>query len=115
MRQIRTILSSDAEEAFKELTFKAKNSKIEASLLKSIQNKIQLIKINPHYGNPIEKSKIPQSYKEKYEITNLFRIELTNFWRMDYTLKNNEIEIIAFVLNIMDHDKYNKIYKYKKN
>jgi hypothetical protein len=40
MRQIRTILSSEAEEAFKELTFKAKNSKIEASLLKSIQNTI---------------------------------------------------------------------------
>jgi hypothetical protein len=33
---------------------------------------------------------------------------------MDYTLRNNEIEIIAFVLNIMDHDKYNKIYGYKK-
>jgi hypothetical protein len=114
MRKIRTLLSSEAEKAFKELNFKAKNSKIEASLLKSIQNKIELIKINPQYGNPIEKRKIPKIYKEKYKITNLFRLELTNFWRMDYTLRNNEIEIIAFVLNIMDHDKYNKIYGYKK-
>lgn len=114
MRKIRTILSSEAEDAFKKLNSKAKNSKMENSLLKSIQNKIELIKMNPHYGNPIEKSKIPQKYKEEYEITNLFRVELTNFWRMDYTLKNNEIEIIAFVLNIMDHDHYNKIYGYKK-
>lgn len=34
---------------------------------------------------------------------------------MLYTLTNNEteIEIIAFVLDIFDHDKYNKKFEYK--
>ena len=117
MKKVRIILSNEAKEAFQKINFKAKDSKIEKSLLKSIQNKIELIKINPHYGDPVEKTKIPTTYKEKYGITNLFRLELSNFWRMDYTLRNNEIEIeiIAFVLNIMDHKKYNKTYGYKKN
>jgi len=54
-------------------------------------------------------------YVEKYGITNLFRVELPNFWRMLYTLTNSEseIEIIAFVLDIIDHKKYNKKFGYK--
>ncbi len=117
MKKVRTILSDEAEEAFKKLNTEAQNSKVDASILKSINNKIELIKMNPHYGEPVEKKKIPSIYKERYEITNLFRVELSSFWRMDYTLRNNEteIEIIAFVLNIMNHNKYNKIYGYRKN
>lgn len=103
--------------AFKELNEQASDSKINNSILKSIKNKVELIKINPHYGNPVGKELIPKEYFKEYGVTNLFHVELSNFWRMDYTLKNNgtEIEIIAFVLNIMNHDKYNKIYCYKKN
>jgi len=83
----------------------------------AINNKKELIKTNPHYGEPVAKKLIPKEYLQKYEITNLFHVELPGFWRMDYTLTNNEmkIEIIAFVLSITDHDKYNKIYGYKKN
>ncbi|MFA5763586.1 MAG: hypothetical protein WC915_02135 [archaeon] len=116
MKKIRVILSKNANEAYLELTANSKESKLEKSLLKSINHKIDLIKLNPHLGNPISKDKIPKIYKTQFEITNLFRVELTNFWRMDYTLKSNEteIEIIAFVLNIMSHEKYNKIYEYNK-
>lgn len=52
----------------------------------------------------------------KYGVTNLFRIELSNFWRMLYTLTNDEmeIEIIAFVLDIIDHKEYDKKFGYRK-
>ena len=81
-----------------------------------MNKKIELIKINFHYGEPIAKKLIPDEYKEKYGITNLFRVELPNFWRMLYTLTNeeDEIEIIAFVLDVIDHKIYNKIFGYKK-
>ena len=44
-----------------------------------------------------------------------FRVELPGFWRMLYTLTDgeSEIEIIAFVLDIIDHKKYNKKFRYK--
>ena len=112
---VRIVLSPEAEEAYKELNRFAVDSKIERSILNSIDKKKELIKANPHYGEPISKDKIPEEYKKKYGVTNLFWVELSNFWRMIYTLTNNEteIEIIAFVLDIFDHEKYNKKLGYK--
>ncbi len=115
MKSIRIILSPEAEEAYNQLNKLAVNSKIERSILNSIDKKKELIKVNPHYGEPIAKDRIPEEYKNKYGATNLFWVELSNFWRMLYTLTNDEteIEIIAFVLDIMDHNNYNKKFGYK--
>jgi len=107
---VRVILSPEAEEAYKCLI--ESNSKIERSLLNAIRRKTELIRANPHYGEPIAKKLIPEQYKIKYEVTNLFWVELPNFWRMIYTLKNDEIEIIAFVLDIFDHKTYGRKFGY---
>jgi len=117
LKIVRVILSPEAEEAYKQLNEIAAGSKIERSILNAIDKKRDLIKANPHYGEPIAKDKIPNEYKQKYGVTNLFWVELSNFWRMLYTLTNNEteVEIIAFVLDIMDHDKYNKKFGYRKH
>ncbi len=113
-KKIKIILSSGAREVFEYLNRESINSKIEFSILKSVRQKTELIKQNPHYGNPISKKLIPKEYKKKYSITNLFRIELPNHWRMLYTLTEGEtqIEIIAFVLEIMSHKKYDKFFGY---
>lgn len=115
MKKVRLVLSPEAEDAYIKLNEVATDSKIERSILNSIDKKKVLIKANPHYGEPIAKDKIPSDYKEKYGVTNLFWVELSNYWRMLYTLTNNdtEIEIIAFVLDIIDHEKYNKRFGYK--
>ncbi len=77
--------------------------------------KKDLIKANPHYGEPVAKRLIPGEYVVKYGTTNLFRVELPNYWRMLYTLTDGEteIEIIAFVLDIINHQKYDKKFGYK--
>ena len=113
-KEVRIILSEEAKEVYEYLNKEAPNSKMERTMLKAIQQKIELIRVNPHYGNPISKDKIPNKYKEKYQITNLFRIELPNFWRMLYTLGEGEtkIEIVAFVLEIVNHKNYNKLFGY---
>ncbi len=115
MKPVRVILSPEAEEAYKQLNAVAADSKIERSILNAIDKKKELIKANMHYGEPIAKDKIPDEYKIKYGVTNLFWVELSNFWRMLYTLTNNEteVEIIAFVLDIMNHEQYNKKFGYK--
>ena len=113
-KQVKIILSSDAEEVYKYLNTEASESKQERMILNAINNKMDLIKQNPHFGNPIEKKKIPKEYLIKYGVNNLFRIELPNFWRMLYTLTNNEeIKIIAFVLDVIDHQTYNNKFGYK--
>ena len=115
MKIVRVVLSEDAREVYTYLNSRASDSKIERSILKSVKIKLDLIKANTHYGDPIPKELIPNEYKVKYGITNLFHVELSNFWRMLYTLTNDEkeVEIIAFVLDITDHETYNKKFGYK--
>ena|SRR3989344_7112693 len=115
MTPVRIKLSPDAEEVYKHLNKEAPSSKLEKMLLDAIKQKVELIKANPHYGDGIQKKLIPKEYINKYGITNLFRVELPNFWRMLYALTNDEsqVEIIAFILDIIDHDLYNKKFGYK--
>jgi len=116
MKAIKVILSSEAEEVYNYLNREAPHSKIEREILNALEKKIELIKANPHYGNPIAKKLIPKEYKQKYGINNLFRVELPDRWRMLYSLTDSEtkIEIIAFVLDIISHPGYDKKFGYKK-
>ena len=115
MKAIRVVLSKDAREVFEYLNREAPRSKTERVILKGIKQKTDLIKRNSHYGEPIAKNLIPSEYKEKYGVTNLFRVELPNFWRMLYTLQGeSRIEIVAFVLDIVNHKDYNKLFGYRK-
>jgi len=115
MKKVRVILSAEAKEVYTYLVKESPKSKREKAILNGIKKKIELIKLNFHYGEPISKSKIPKEYRNKYDITNLFWVELPYYWRMLYTLTDGDtnIEIIAFVLNIMDHKNYNKKFGYK--
>jgi hypothetical protein len=86
-------------------------------ILKSVNQKVELIKDNPHFGDPIAKKLIPKEYVINYNVANLFRVELPAYWRMLYTLTDGEskIEIIAFVLDIINHKEYDQKFGYKGN
>ena len=116
MKRVRLTLSPEAEEVYKYLNEEASTSKTERMILKAVNQKVELIKSNPHFGNPVSKNKIPTEYKQKYGITNLFRVELPAAWRILYTLTNgeSEVEIIAFVLDIIDHKQYDKKFDYRE-
>jgi len=111
-KEVRILLKGQAKESFIEL--KKRDDKESQSLLNSIKRIIEILKENPQFGDPIEKRKIPKPYK-KEGIKNLYRCELSNYWRLIYTLEGNRVEIFAFVLNIMDHKRYNKLFGYRKN
>lgn len=117
MKEVKAILSKEAKEVYNYLNQKANISKKERMLLKAVNYKMELIEKNYHYGDHIAKDLIPQEYIDNYGITNLFRVELPDFWRMLYTLTDGEskIEIIAFVLDILDHPDYNKKFGYRRN
>jgi len=116
-KPVRVVMIGDAQEAFQLLNERVGQQNLEGKqntedmqLLKSIQQKIEFIKSNPFYGNNIKKKKIPK----EYDVQNLWRVELTNYWRMLYTIKGDQIEILCFVVDILDHNDYNKRFKYKK-
>ena len=105
MKAVQIILSPEAEKVYLE-------SK-DQTILNAVNRKIKLIKLNFHYGVPITKRLFPREYILRYGITNLFRVELPNFWRMLYTLTDGDNKIIAFILDIIDHNTYNKKFGYK--
>jgi len=114
MKIVKIILSPEVEEVYRYLNEHATHSKKEQTFFNAIRKKIELIRANPHYGNSIPKRLIPKEYRIKYGINNLFRLELPGYWRMLYTImtKENQIEIIAFVLDIIDHKAYDKKFGY---
>ncbi|MFH1520631.1 MAG: hypothetical protein ABID61_03235 [Candidatus Micrarchaeota archaeon] len=92
------------------------------TLLRSIDSKIALLKANYSYGIQIPRKQIPRTYLENYEVTNLWKVDLSGYWRLIYTLKQpqreeTEIDIITIwldVLDILDHPTYDKRFGYRK-
>ena len=109
-KEVRIFLKGQAREAFLEL--KRRNDKEARILLKSFERIRKILLDNPQFGEPISKDKIPEDFK-KQGIKNLYRVELSNYWRMLYTLEGNVVEVFLFVLNIVNHKDYNKILRYK--
>jgi hypothetical protein len=105
--------SKEANIIYSYVSRRALSSKSERIMLTAILRNIERIKNNPNSGDCVPKRLIPEEYIRKYYIHNLYRMELPFFWRMLYTIKDDEIEIIAFVLDIADHKDYNKKFGYK--
>ena len=120
-KKITVKLIGDAERAFSDLNRivgEQRGSGITSSkditLLNAINRLFDILVANPFYGENAKKDLIPREYRQKYDADNLFIADLPGFWRMIYTLESDEIEIIAFVLDIIDHNEYNKKFKFRK-
>jgi hypothetical protein len=59
MKKVKVVLSPEAEEVYKHLNKEAPTSKTERIILNAINKKVELIKMNYHYGDPIAKNLIP--------------------------------------------------------
>lgn len=115
-RTVRVILKDQARIEFEGLNriigeqiLKGETNSEEMQLMNSIRQKIELVRSNPVYGIRMPKSKIPK----ELDVSNLFKVELTGYWRMIYSLEGNKVEVIAFILYIIDHPTYDKIFKYR--
>ena len=120
-KPVRVILLDEADYEYNKLNEVVgqqikddKENTEEMRLLRSIKQKIDFVKANPFYGDNISKTLIPKEYVVKYNAKNLWRVELINYWRMLYTIKGDQIEVICFVLDILNHEEYNKKFGYRK-
>jgi mRNA-degrading endonuclease RelE of RelBE toxin-antitoxin system len=104
------MLKWKAKDAYLEL--KKRTDKEALAILSSFERVKNILKDNPQYGDPINKELIPKELKSM-GIQNLYRVELSNYWRMLYTIEGNNVEIFLFILSISDHNDYNKLFKYK--
>ena len=97
----------------REEKLKGIDSSFHQTLLRSINRVRYLLKQNPFAGNQVQKRQISSNYIQKFDVDNVWRIELADRWRLVYTITGNQIEIITFVMDIFDYKDYDKVFGYK--
>ncbi len=116
MKTVRVFFTPTAKASYDRLSDHANVSKIERSVFRSINEKTDLIKTNPMYGAPVSKKLIPKVYRDRYSVTNLYVVDLSNYWRMPYSLGQwfSGQESIALILELLDHREYDRKFGYRK-
>lgn len=116
----KVIITGKAKDAFNELNkvvgeeiSKGITSSDHQTLLNSIKQKIELLRDNPEYGIHIPKDRIAKEYLREYDLNNLWKVNLSSAWRMIYTIRGSEVDIISLILDILDHKDYNKKFGYR--
>ncbi len=81
-------------------------------LYKFIDRAINDMKNSPACGTKISKHLWPAVYVQKYGITNLWKYDLPNAWRLLYTIESDEIRIVSIILEWFDHTEYERRFGY---
>ena len=63
-------------------------------------------------GRNVKKKLIPKEIVQKNKIDILWIYNLRKDWRLLYSVGRDEIEIIAVILDWMDHKDYEKLFKF---
>ena len=77
-----------------------------------IDRAINDLKVNPACGTKIKRNLWPKEYVQKYNVTNLWKYDLPNAWRLIYTIENSEIKIVNIILEWFNHKDYERRFKY---
>lgn len=82
----------------------------------AVQEVIDNLKKDIRVGAHVKKRQIPKYYITKHNIPILYVVDLPQFWRLTYSIAEFEIknELSALMLELMDHDQYNKRFGYFK-
>ncbi len=121
-KQVKVVIVGQAKEDYAELNRLVGEEKAKGiaksehqTLFNSIKQKVEFLKENPEYGIHVEKKKIPKEYILDYDTTNIWKVNLSGYWRMIYTIQGSEVNIIAVIFDILDHKKYEKKFGYRKS
>ncbi len=83
--------------------------KKDKQLYEHIENALLKIKKHAFSGIQIRKRLIPKTY---INVDNLWKYNLPNGWRLVYTIKKNEVLVMAIILEWMKHKEYDRRFGY---
>lgn len=84
----------------------------EPRVYKELERAFMSISTNEFHGRQVKKKLIPKELIKKHEINNLWIYNLSSDWRLLYSLVNEEIQVLAIVLDWMDHKDYEKLFNF---
>ena len=99
-------LNADLKESFDDL------SKSDPRLSKEIGKALNEICKDHLVGRQVKKKLIPKSLIREYKIKNLWIYNLRKNWRLIYSIDGDEVELIAIILDWMNHKEYERLFKF---
>lgn len=114
MKNDRQKLVAFIDESVRDAFLKLKEGRFEDKQLAENMEKAFLeLKANPLAGIHIPMKNMPKYYVKKYGIDNIRKYDLPNAWRLIYTLRGSEAEIVSVILEWFDHTLYNRRFGYR--
>ncbi len=102
-----------ADNGIKEAFYKLeKGDESEQKLFKLIDQALSDIEEDAFCGIQIPKKLIPKEYKKKYGVTNLWKYNLPEGWRLIYSIAKEEVIVVSLVLEWFDHKNYERRFNY---
>jgi Txe/YoeB family toxin of Txe-Axe toxin-antitoxin module len=99
-------IDSELKKTFEEL------EKFDPRLFKEVDKAIRDICQNSFCGRNVKKRLIPKELIQKYDVDNLWIYNLRKDWRLLYSIGRDEVEIIAVILDWMNHKDYERLFKF---
>lgn len=100
-------------EKLKDLFERLKTGKFEdQQLYQFINRALDDLKQNSTCGIKIQKNLWPKEYVQQYDVTNLWKYDLPNAWRLIYTIETDEVKIVSIILEWFGHKEYEKRFRY---
>jgi len=99
-------ISEELKKAFESLN--EKNPR----LYKEIERAFSSICNDAFFGRRVKKELIPKKFIKDYDINNLFIYNLSDGWRLIYSLVNEDIELISIILDWMNHKDYERLFNF---
>ena len=104
-----TFISNNLKETYHELeTGKFEDKKLFNFINRARNDLLQ----NPLCGIHIPNRLIPEEYTKNYGLTNLWKYDLPDGWRLLYTLLGDELKIVAVILEWLTHKEYERRFSY---
>jgi len=102
-------VNDDLKEDFYKLE---KGDSAEKELFKAINHALDELEKNAFSGIQIPKRLIPKEYKQKYNVKNLWKYNLSKGWRVLYSIFAEEVLVISLILEWCNHKEYEKKFNY---
>lgn len=102
-----------ADEGIQKAFLELKRGKgAEQELCGFLEKAFDKLEIDPFCGKKMQKKLWPREYMQKYRITNLWKYDLPNSWRLIYTVKADRATILSVVLEWFCHKEYERRFRY---
>ena len=105
--------SSEFNKSYSKLKEKALAGNFEAKYIIGLIEKATIkLSCDLNSGTQISRKLWPEEYVQKFDVKNLWKINLDSNWRLVYTITGFKIDLFLIYLEYMSHKDYNRKFKY---